>query len=407
MAVSIDDIRAAAKTIQGAVPRTPLVRSGALSEEFGADIHLKLETLHFTGSFKDRGALVKLRSLPKDAARNGVIAVSAGNHAQGVAYHAKRLGIPATIVMPVSTPFTKINRTEALGARIELHGDSVSACVPFAQEMMAAENLTFVHPFDDAHIIAGQGTVGLEILEDLPNVDTLIVPIGGGGLAAGIATAVKALKPDVEIIGVEAALYPSMAQAVRGEKSTAGGETIAEGIAVKTPGALTIPIVRDLLDDLVTADELTLEDAVATMAVTAKVVAEGAGAAPLAAVMAARERFAGKTVALVVSGGNIDSRMLASVLMRGLVRDGQIARLRVTISDAPGTLARVAQSIGTLGGNIVEIVHQRMFFDVPVKQAEADIVVETRDEEHVEEIIAALTADGFPTRRLGDTAGTG
>ncbi|MDH3700792.1 MAG: threonine ammonia-lyase [Alphaproteobacteria bacterium] len=407
MAVSIDEIRAAAKTIQGAVPRTPLVGSGALSEEFGADIHLKLETLHFTGSFKDRGALVKLRSLSKQAARNGVIAASAGNHAQGVAYHAKRLGIPATIVMPVSTPFTKVNRTEALGARVMLHGDSVSACVPFAREMMAAENLTFIHPFDDPHIIAGQGTVGLEILEDLPSVDTLIVPIGGGGLAAGIATAVKALQPGVEIIGVEAALYPSMAQAVRGEKGTAGGETIAEGIAVKTPGTLTVPIVRDLVDDLVSADELTLEDAVATMAVTAKLVAEGAGAAPLAAVMAARERFAGKTVALVVSGGNIDSRMLASVLMRGLVRDGQIARLRVTISDAPGTLARVAQNIGALGGNIVEIVHQRMFFDVPVKQAEADIVVETRDEEHVEEIIAALTADGFPTRRLGDTARTG
>ncbi len=407
MAISIDDIRAAAKTIQGAVPRTPLVLSGALSEEFDADIHLKLETLHFTGSFKDRGALVKLHSLPKDAARNGVIAASAGNHAQGVAYHAKRLGIPSTIIMPVSTPFTKVNRTEALGARVMLHGDSVSACVPFAQDMMAAENLTFVHPFDDPHIIAGQGTVGLEILEDLPGLDTIIVPIGGGGLAAGIATAVKALKPEVEIVGVEAALYPSMAQAVRGEKSTAGGETIAEGIAVKTPGALTVPIVRGLVDDLVTAGELTLEDAVARMTVTGKVITEGAGAAPLAAVMATPDRFAGKTVALVVSGGNIDSRMLASVLMRGLVRDGQIVRLRVTISDAPGTLARVAQNIGTLGGNIVEIIHRRMFFDVPVKQAEADIVVETRDEDHVEEIIAALTADGFPTRRLVDTAGTG
>jgi len=407
MPVSIDDIRAAVKILHGAVPRTPIVRSGALSEEFGADIRLKLETLHFTGSFKDRGALVKLRSLPKDAARNGVIAVSAGNHAQGVAYHAKRLGIPATIVMPVSTPFTKVNRTEALGARVVLHGDSVSACVPFARDMMAADNLTLVHPFDDPHIIAGQGTVGLEILEDLPNVDTIVVPIGGGGLAAGIATAVKALKPKVEIIGVEAALYPSMGQAVRGEKVIAGGETIAEGIAVKTPGVLTVPIVRGLVDDLVTADELTLEDAVATMTVTGKVVAEGAGAAPLAAIMATPDRFAGKTVALVVSGGNIDSRMLASVLMRGLVRNGQIARLRVTISDAPGTLARVAQNIGSLGGNIVEIVHQRMFFDVPVKQAEADIAVETRDEEHVEEIIAALTADGFPTRRLGDTAGTG
>lgn len=407
MPVTLDDIRNAAKRIRGAVLRTPAVRSGALSDRFGAEIYLKLETLQFTGSFKDRGALVKLRSLSAEAARSGVIAVSAGNHAQGVAHHAKRLGIPATIVMPRHTPFTKVNRTEALGARVVLHGDALADCMDFAKDTMDSEGLTFVHPFDDPRIIAGQGTVGLELLEDVPDLDCVIVPIGGGGLAAGIATAIKALKPAAEIVGVEAALYPSMAQSVAGNAIAAGGETIAEGIAVKAPGVLTVPVVRDLVDALRTADELSLENAVEIMAVTGKVVAEGAGAAPLAALIAERGRYAGKKVALVVSGGNIDSRLLASVLMRGLVRNGRMARLRVTISDAPGTLARVAAKIGALGGNIVEIVHQRLFFDVPVKQAEADIVVETRDADHVEEIIAALTADGFPTWRLGDTARTG
>lgn len=404
MTITVDSIRAAARTISGAVVRTPLVRSGPLSDLTGATVYLKLETLQYTGSFKDRGALVKLSGLSPQQSKNGVIAVSAGNHAQGVAYHARRLGIPATIVMPLTTPFTKINRTEALGAEVLLHGDSVSACMPYAEEIMQKRRLTFVHPFDDEHIIAGQGTVGLEILEDLPAFDAIIVPVGGGGLISGIATAIAASGRKIEIIGVEAALYPSMRNALQGGALPSGGATLAEGIAIKTPGALTLPIVRDRVDEVVTADELLLEDAVQTMIVSAKVLTEGAGAVPLAALTAMRERFAGKTVVLVVSGANIDSRILASVLLRGMVRSGQMVRLRVTISDAPGVLGRVAQLIGELGGNIVEIVHQRLFFDVPVKQAEVDIVVETQDADHVAEIIHHLEERGFPTWRLSDTA---
>ncbi|MPY74318.1 MAG: threonine ammonia-lyase [Alphaproteobacteria bacterium] len=407
MTVTIDSIRDAARIIEGAVVRTPTVYSGPLSDLIGAEVHLKLETLQYTGSFKDRGALVKLASLTPRQAQSGVIAVSAGNHAQGVAYHARRLGIPATIVMPMTTPFTKINRTEALGARVLLHGDSVSGCMPYAEEIMRKEKLTFVHPFDDRHIIAGQGTVGLEILDDLPSFDALIAPIGGGGLISGIATAIAASGRKVEIVGVEAALYPSMRSSLRSEPIAAGGVTLAEGIAIKTPGALTLPIVRDLVDEVVLADELSLEDAVQTMIVRAKVLAEGAGAAPLAALCSMRQRFAGKKVVLVVSGANIDSRILASVLIRGMVRTGQMARLRVTISDTPGILARVAQQIGERGGNIVEIVHQRLFFDVPVKQAEVDIVIETQDADHIAEIIRHLEEEGFPTWRLGDTAHTG
>lgn len=407
MTVTIDDIRTAADTIKHAVVRTPTVRSGPLSDLIGADVFLKLETLQFTGSFKDRGAFVKLSSLDREQAKNGVIAVSAGNHAQGVAYHAKRLGIPATIVMPTSTPFTKVNRTEALGARVLLFGDSVSACTPHAEDVMRAEDLTFVHPFDDPHIIAGQGTVGLEVLEDVPDLDVLVAPIGGGGLIAGIATVLQSTDKAIDILGVEAALYPSMAQALKGGNAPSGGATIAEGIAIKQPGKLTLPIVKNLVDRVVTVDEMELEDAVQTMAVTAKTLAEGAGAAPLAAVMAEREKYQGKKIVLVVSGANIDSRILASVLMRGLFRSGQLVRLRVSISDAPGTLAKVTAQIGELGGNIVEIVHQRMFFDVPVKHAEADFVLETRDSDHVEEIIDRLEAAGFPTSRLSDTAQAG
>jgi len=404
MSVTIETIRKAAKTIAGAVVRTPTLRSGPLSDWLGADVFLKLETLQYTGSFKDRGALVKLSSLPPEAAKRGVIAISAGNHAQGVAYHARRLGIPATIVMPKATPFTKVSRTEDLGARVLLHGAFVGECRPFAEQLLAEENLTFIHPYDDPDIIAGQGTVGLEILEDIPELDAVIAPVGGGGLVAGIATAVKAMRPACEIFGVEAALFPSMRQALAGEEIVAGGETIAEGIAVKTPGKLTLPIVRGLVCEVLAADEPQLEDAVQEMLVRARVLAEGAGAAPLAALIANAERFAGKRVCLVVSGANIDSRLLASVLMRGLVRDGRMVRLRVTISDAPGTLSQVTRLIGETGGNIIEIVHQRLFFDVPVKQADADIVIETRDPAHVEEIVQSLNQAGFAAWRLGYSA---
>ena len=404
MTVTIDDIRAAAESISGEVVETPTVRSGGLSDRLGAEIYLKLETLQRTGSFKDRGALVKLKSLEETAAKAGVIAISAGNHAQGVAYHAQRLGIPATIVMPKGTPFTKVIHTEAFGAQVILHGDNVDEAKPFADEMAARNGLTFIHPYDDPRIVAGQGTIAIEMLDAVPDLDVIVVPIGGGGLISGVATAAKALRPDIEIVGVEAELYPSMYQALNDLAPSSGGETIAEGIAVKTPGELTLGIVRALVDDIVLVDEAELEAAVQVMIEEAKVLAEGAGAAPLAAIAKVPERFADRKVGIVVGGGNIDSRLLASVLMRGMVRAGRMARLRVTISDQPGTLAQIAAQIGDTGGNIVEIVHQRMFYDVPVKLAEADVIVETRDESHIQDIIARLAAAGFPTVRLDDTA---
>lgn len=402
MSVSIDDIRAAAAAIDGQVVRTPTVRSGALSAALGADIFVKLETLQRTGSFKDRGALYKLLSLTPEAMRRGVIAISAGNHAQGVAYHAQRLGMPATIVMPEGTPFNKVRRTQGFGAKVVLHGDNISAAEPFAHELAESERLTFVHPYDDARIIAGQGTVGLEMLADEPELDAIIVPIGGGGIISGIATAAKALKPAIEIIGVESAFFPTMYNAVRGADLPVGGDSIAEGIAVKSAGTITRAIIADLVDDIVIVDEAAIEAAVQTMLIQAKIHTEGAGAAPLAALRENEERFAGRRVGIVACGGNIDSRLLASVLMRAMSREGYLARLRITISDQPGVLGRVAHQIGEAGGNIVEIYHHRMFYDVPLKLAELDAVVETRDAAHSNEIMQQLESIGFPTRRLED-----
>ena len=406
MSVSMEDIRAAAAAVAGEVVRTPTVRSGPLSAALGADVHVKLETLQRTGSFKDRGALVKLKSLSADETARGVIAMSAGNHAQGVAYHAQRLGIPATIVMPEGTPFNKVRRTQAFGAEVLLHGDNLSAAEPYANALAKERRLTFVHPYDDVRIVAGQGTVGLEMLEDAPDLDVIIVPVGGGGIISGIATAAKAIKPGIEIVGVETAPYPTMLNAVRGANHAVGGDSIAEGIAVKSPGTITRAIVERLVDDLLVVGEAAIESAIQTMLIEAKIHTEGAGAAPLAALRQHAERFAGRRVGLVACGGNIDPRLLASVLMRGMSREGHLARLRITISDQPGTLAKVAQRIGDAGGNIVEIYHHRMFYDVPLKLAELDAVVETRDTDHAREIMDRLEAIGFPTRRLSDGAAT-
>jgi threonine dehydratase len=405
--VSIDHIRSAAEQIAGAVVRTPIVRGGSLSDELGAEVFIKLETLQRTGSFKDRGALVKLESLTDDARNRGVIAVSAGNHAQGVASHAQRLGIPATIVMPEGTPFNKVRRTEAFGAEVILNGDTLNAAEPFAYAKAEEERLTFVHPYDDELIIAGQGTVGLEMMEDVPDLDVIVVPIGGGGIISGIATAVKATSPAVEIIGVETEVYPSMHNAIRGIEGGSGGDTIADGIAVKSPGEITREIIERLVDDLLVVSEASIEGAVQSLLTEAKLVVEGAGAAPLAAVRENPDRFRGKRVGLVACGSNIDPRILASVLMRGMSRAGHLARLRVSITDQAGTLGKVAQVIGSVGGNIVETYHQRMFSDVPVKRAELDMVVETRDAAHAELIIKSLTEAGFPTRRLTEGASEG
>ena len=398
--VTLETVRAAAAALEGRIVRTPLVPAFRLSRQLGCELFLKCENFQVTGSFKDRGACNKLMSLTPEQARRGVIAMSAGNHAQGVAYHAQRLGIPATIVMPAFAPFTKVQRTRAYGARVVLIGETLDVSAEKAREIAEAEGLVFVHPYDDPAIIAGQGTAGLEILEDAEDLDALVVPIGGGGLISGIAIAVKALQPSLEVVGVEAALFPSMLQALRGEPIEAGGATLADGIAVKTPGALTREIVRALVDDLRLVDETALETAVHRLAEEQKMVAEGAGAAGLAAVIAEPERYAGKKVGVVICGGNIDMRLLSGVLIRGLVRDGRLVRLRITIVDQPGQLARLSQVIGGTGANIIEVDHQRLFADVPAKRADIDVTLESRDAEHVEEIVAALDQAGFPARVL-------
>jgi len=405
MTVTLERIRAAAEEIAGLVVRTPLVLAQRLSGQLGFELHLKLESLQATGSFKDRGALVKLKSLSRDQAAAGVIAMSAGNHAQGVAYHARNLGIPATIVMPEFAPFSKVERTRGFGARVVLTGDTLDASAVAAREIAAEQGLTFVHPYDDEAIIAGQGTIGLEMLEDCPELDAIVVPIGGGGIISGIATAAKALKPEIAIHGVEAALFPSMSQAIAGQAPTSGGTTLADGIAVKSPGALTKAIIERLVADITLIDEPAIETAVHCLVEQQKLVAEGAGAAGVAALIADPERFRGKRVGAVVCGGNIDIRLLSAVLARGLVRDGRLVRLRIAIIDQPRVLARIANYIGETGGNIIEVYHQRLFRDVPAKQADVDVVIETRNAGHVEEIVQRLTEGGFPTRVLSSSSG--
>ncbi len=404
MTVSCDDIQAAARALSGAVLRTPALPAAHLAHLGAAEIVLKLECLQLTGSFKARGALYRLLALDGAECRRGVVAVSAGNHAQGVAWHARRLGIPATIVMPAGTPFSKVERTRSLGAAVVLEGDGLAEAERHALDLAASRGLTVVHPYDDPRIIAGQGTVALELLADRPDLDLLVVPVGGGGLISGIATAAKAIKPDIEILGVQAAACPTFVRGPRAPSSDTPRPTLAEGIAVKRPGALTRPIIDALVADVVAVEEEALEKAVEILMERQKVVAEGAGAAALAAVLADPARFAGRRVGLVVSGGNIDNRLMASILMRGLVRDGRLARLRIEIADAPGGLARAAALIAANGGNILEIVHQRLFDDVPVKSAEVDAVVETTDIDHVRAMMDALRQAGYPTRLLGSRA---
>jgi threonine dehydratase len=399
-------VRDAAAAIAATIARTPLIAAPALSELADTEIYLKLETQHRTGSFKERGALTKLLTLDAAQRRVGVVAMSAGNHAQGVAYHARRLGIPATIVMPEGTPFIKIDRTEAFGATVVLKGDSLVAAREAADALARERALVNVHPYDDRDVIAGQGTIGLELLAEQPDLDTIVVPIGGGGLISGIAVAAKAIKPDTEIIGVQSTLYPSMYRLLRGDDPDppAAATTLAEGIAVKEPGRLTRQIVKALVCEIRLVDEVMLEAAVETLLERQKLVAEGAGAAGLAAVLAAPERFRGRRVGIVVTGGNMDSRLLASILMRGLVREGRLVRLRCELPDVPGALSRLSGVVGKHSGNIVEVHHQRLFHDTSVKRAELDVVVETQNRRHVEMLIGALVAAGFPTQLLLSSA---
>jgi threonine dehydratase len=400
MSITIADIHAARQRMGTAIMRTPTVRAAALSDLFEADIWLKLETLHYIGSFKERGALNKLLTLSPDERRVGVIASSAGNHAQGVAFHARRLGIPATIVMPISTPFTKVERTERLGAKVELVGETVAEAARHALERSRAGRLVFVHPYDDTLIIAGQGTAGLEMMEDVSGLDCIVTAIGGGGLIAGIAIAAKSIDPKIEIIGVQSALYPSMAAALGRTNEPSGGDTIADGIAVSVPGRLTVPIIEREVRDILLVSEAELESAVMQLAETTRILGEGAGVAPLAGLLQDPKRFKGRRVGLVIGGGNIDARLLSSVLLRGLLHDRRLVQIRVEIPDRPGMLARTSQVIGENGGNIVEIVHQRLFGDVPVKRTQLDLLIETRNGEHLNQIMRALNQAGLPVRDL-------
>jgi threonine dehydratase len=405
MAVTLDDIRRASSVIKGQVQRTPCLRSQTLSQLTGADVHLKFENLQFTSSFKERGALNKLMSLTPEERKRGVIAMSAGNHAQGVAYHATRLGIPSTIVMPETTPFVKVKYTMAHGAHVIQKGMTLADCDKVAHDIAAEKGLVFVHPYDDDRIIAGQGTIGLEMLEDFPDLDTIVVPVGGGGLISGIAIAAKALKPSIRMIGVETKLFPSMFNALKKQANAIGGQTIAEGIAVKNVGARTVEICSRLLDDVLIVSEDMIERAIAMLLSIEKTVVEGAGAAGFAALLQYPEIFRGRRVGLVLCGGNIDPRLLSNVIMRELQREGRILTLSIAIEDRPGVLARVATLVGNAGGNIIEVSHNRMLTDMPAKDAELRVSVETRDAQHADAICQAVRDAGFQVEVLGTTAG--
>lgn len=400
MSVTLADIEAARRVIDGAVLRTPMLPAPKLSALTGADVYVKYENLQVTNSFKDRGALVKLASLNDAERKRGVIAMSAGNHAQSVAYHAARLGVPATIVMPVTTPFVKVQATRSHGAEVVLHGESVAEAQARCEQIQAQRNLVLVHPYDDVRIIAGQGTIALEMLEDVPGLDMLVFPIGGGGLIAGNAIVGRTKNPAIEIIGAEAALYPSVWNALHGDDRPLGGPTLAEGIAVKNVGKLTLPIIRELVAEVILVDEAQLERAVNAYLTLQKTMAEGAGAAGLAAMLAKPERFKGKKVGLVLCGGNIDPRVLASIMVRELERENQIVSFRLTIPDRPGVLGTIATRIGALGANILEVDHRRLFLDVPAKGAKLDVTIETRDAAHAEEVMAAFAADGYLPVRI-------
>jgi threonine dehydratase len=390
--VTLRDVEAAAVTLAGFVKRTSFDHSRTLSDITGADIWLKFENLQFTATFKERGALNRLSALSADQRKQGVIAASAGNHAQGVAYHAARLSIPATIFVPVGTPTVKIENTRRHGATVIEGGTTLEEAAALAKEYGQSRGLTYIHPYDDPLIIAGQGTIALEMLASKADLDVLIVPIGGGGLISGIAVAAKSLKPAIEIIGVQAALYPSMYNAIKGQSLPMRGDTLAEGIAVKAPGAITSEIVRALVDDIVLVTEQHVEHALSLLLTIEKSVTEGAGAAGLAAVLADPARFKGRTLGLVLSGGNIDTRLLSGVLTRQLAREGRLSRLRFDIVDRPGQLAAVVAVLSNAGANIVEVSHQRIFTDLPAKAVVLEVVIETRDRSHLASTIEALKA---------------
>ena len=398
--LTLDDVRAAAGRIAGSVVRTPTLYSTTLSAMAGADIWLKFENQQFTAAYKERGALNAMLMLEGDGAKRGVIAASAGNHAQGLSYHGRRLGLPVTIVMPKTTPMVKVMQTESVGGKVVLYGESYDEAYAHARLMEVELGLTFIHPFDDPHVAAGQGTVALEMLEDVPQIDTLAIPVGGGGLASGMGTAARGLNPDIRLIGVEAELYPSMFNRLKGTCLPCGGDTLAEGIAVWQPGAFTSQVLAGLLDDFVLVSESALETALALLLQIEKTVVEGAGAAGLAAVLSNREMFAGRKVGIILSGGNIDTRLLANVLLRDLARSGRLARLRLTLQDRPGALFKVMEEFNAHNINIIEIWHQRIFTHLPAKGLITDIECEARDREQLDALVAALRAKGYDVSQV-------
>jgi threonine dehydratase len=395
LCLTLEDVRAAQTRITEQLSNTPCLHSRTLTQLTGAQIYIKFENLQFTASFKERGALNRLLQLTDDERRRGVCTMSAGNHGQAVAYHAHRLGIPATIVMPRHTPFVKVQHTRSHAATVVLHGDTLVEAFEHAQQILAEQGLTFVHPYDDPQVMAGQGTIALEMLAAEPDLEQLVVPIGGGGLIAGMAVAAKAISPGIDVIGVQSASYPSMRAALTGTEALCQGNTIAEGIAVKSAGLLTREVVRALVGDIVLVDENELERGIALLLNVEKTVAEGAGAASLAAILAQPERYRGRKVGVILSGGNIDPRLLASVIMRELVREQRIVTLRIPIADQPGALSRVTHVIGEQGGNILDVFHRRLSMNVPAKSATLELSFESRDSGHAEAIVAAVRAAGF------------
>lgn len=398
MSLSLSDVRAAAERIKGGVRRTPCLESEALSRRLGTTVVVKYENLQHTGAFKARGALSRLTKLNDEERARGVVAMSAGNHAQGVAYQAQRLNIPATIVMPKGTPFVKVRKTTEYGAKVELEGDTLEGAADHARALATEHGITFVHPYDDIDVVAGQGTIGLEMLEDDPDLDVLVIPVGGGGMIAGSAVAAKGLKPSVDIIGVEPELYPSLTNALKQSDLPCEGSTLGEGIAVRTIGARPLPLIQEHVKDVVTVSETSIERAVSMFLSSDKVVAEGAGASSLAALIEHPDLFTGKRVGLVLSGGNIDARMLSSVLMRDLVRLGQVLTLSIAMPDKPGQLNAVAGICADLGANVLEVAHTRFAMDLSASAARLNITIETRDEAHAQRVIGRLTEAGFTIR---------
>lgn len=393
--LTLEDVRAAAARISGAVVKTPMMHSKTLSEITGAEIWLKFENLQFTAAYKERGALNALLQLTDEQRERGVIAASAGNHSQGLSYHGTRLGVPVTIVMPRTTPTVKVMQTESVGGEVVLEGETFDEAYAFARQLEQERGLTFVHPFDDPHVAAGAGTVALEMFEQKPDLDCIVTPIGGGGLISGMATVAKALNPQTEVVGVQASLFPSMYARIKGEDRACGGDTLAEGIAVKAPGEFTSKVIAERVDDILLVDEAALEKAVSLLLQIEKTVVEGAGAAGLAAVLQNPEQFAGKSVGLVLCGGNIDTRLLANVLLRDLARQGRLARLRITLQDRPGALFKVMRLFDEHSINIIEIYHQRIFTTLPAKGLITDIECEARDADQLNSLVEALRQQGY------------